>query len=154
MDQFSNALRILNSEEGSSVALNLINVLENYQSLDSHHSKGVPQEFLDSLERVPIEALENKDTADCPICTNRFIDDKYPLLVKLPCNVQQSGKPKGHIFDLECIGPWLKMNSTCPLCRFDILEVDKKRREKIEAELKQLKEEDSEEEEEEWDDYA
>lgn len=144
----------MNTEEGSTLALELMNSLENEP--DNADNKGVSQEFLDSLERVSIDKLPNKETADCPICTNKFIDDKYPLLVKLPCSVQQVNgkKAKGHIFDLECIGPWLKVNSTCPLCRFDVLEVNKKRKEKLEEELRKAKEEDDEDEEEDWDDYG
>jgi hypothetical protein len=36
------------------------------------------------------------------------------LVVVLPCHPQ-------HRFDLECIRPWLKLNSTCPLDRKDLL---------------------------------
>ncbi|KAL9100039.1 MAG: hypothetical protein Q9163_004532 [Psora crenata] len=43
-----------------------------------------------------------------------FIDDEYPLVVRLPCN-------KNHMFDLECIAPWLKLNATCPLDRKDLV---------------------------------
>jgi len=39
--------------------------------------------------------------------------DEYPLVVRLPCD------PK-HIFDLECIAPWLKLHATCPLDRKDL----------------------------------
>jgi hypothetical protein len=58
--------------------------------------------------------------------TNR--EDKYPLVVRLPCH-------KTHLFDLECIQPWLKLHSTlvdnkmnranecsCPLDRKDLLQ--------------------------------
>jgi hypothetical protein len=40
--------------------------------------------------------------------------DEYPLVVKLPCH-------DDHRFDLDCIGPWLKLNSTCPLDRKELL---------------------------------
>lgn len=40
--------------------------------------------------------------------------DEYPLVVRLPCN------PK-HMFDLECIAPWLKLHATCPLDRKDLV---------------------------------
>lgn len=36
--------------------------------------------------------------------------DSHPLVVRLPCH-------KDHLFDLECIQPWLKLNPTCPLDR-------------------------------------
>ena len=39
--------------------------------------------------------------------------DPYPLVVRLPCHPQ-------HKFDLDCIRPWLKLNSTCPLDRKDL----------------------------------
>ena len=68
---------------------------------------------------------------DCPICGNPFLEgmvlsilsgafaltrisDEYPLVVRLPCN-------KNHMFDLECIAPWLKLHATCPLDRKDIV---------------------------------
>ncbi|OAK96373.1 hypothetical protein IQ06DRAFT_319701 [Phaeosphaeriaceae sp. SRC1lsM3a] len=74
--------------------------------------KGVPDSFLDELERVPNKSLKPTDT--CPICVNPFLDDKYPLVVQLPCH-------KDHCFDLDCIRPWLKLNSTCPLDRKELL---------------------------------
>jgi hypothetical protein len=74
--------------------------------------KGVPDSFLDELERVPKSAL--KPTDECPICVNPFLDDQYPLVVQLPCH-------KDHYFDLDCIRPWLKLNSTCPLDRKELL---------------------------------
>lgn len=74
--------------------------------------KGVSQGFLDELERVPNKLL--KPSMDCPICSNPFLDDEYPLVVRLPCN-------KNHMFDLECIAPWLKLHATCPLDRKDLV---------------------------------
>ncbi|KAI9653717.1 MAG: hypothetical protein M1829_001139, partial [Trizodia sp. TS-e1964] len=38
----------------------------------------------------------------------------YPLVVRLPCH-------SSHMFDLECITPWLKLHTTCPLDRKDLL---------------------------------
>ena len=40
-------------------------------------------------------------------------------MVRLPCN-------RAHMFDLECIQPWLKVNPTCPLDRKEF-EVAKKK---------------------------
>ena len=66
--------------------------------------------------------------------------DEYPLVVRLPCNDK-------HMFDLECIQPWLKLNSTCPLDRKDLAEKKK-------APPPPPKKEDEEEEEEYDDMYA
>lgn len=73
--------------------------------------KGVPDSFLDSLERVPKGKL-GEDS--CPICGDKFKEDPYPLVVVLPCHAN-------HKFDFGCIRPWLKLNSTCPLDRKDVL---------------------------------
>lgn len=54
-----------------------------------------------------------KEDQCCPICSNPFLEDKYPLVVRLPCH-------KDHIFDMECIRPWLKLNTTCPMDRKDL----------------------------------
>jgi hypothetical protein len=56
--------------------------------------------------------------------------DEYPLVVRLPCH-------KDHLFDLECISPWLKVNPTCPLDRQRVV----KDKQKVE-----IKKEDDEEE--------
>lgn len=40
--------------------------------------------------------------------------DSHPLVVRLPCH-------KDHIFDLECIQPWIKLNATCPLDRKSLI---------------------------------
>lgn len=101
---------------------------------ESVESKGVDDSFLDRLERVNVKTLKEDDT--CPICTNDYKSDEHPLVVELPCNSK-------HRFDLECIGPWLKINKTCPLCRTDVTV----RKNKVELV-------DSEEEEEGWDMYA
>jgi hypothetical protein len=44
--------------------------------------------------------------------------DPYPLVVALPCHPD-------HMFDYECILPWLKLNPTCPLDRKNLVEKKK-----------------------------
>ena len=79
--------------------------------------QGVPDEFVTGLDRIPKTKL--KKDGECPICGNLFLEDKFPLVVELPCGGR-------HAFDLECIEPWLKLNPTCPMDR----EVVWKRKEK------------------------
>lgn len=86
------------------------------------------------LDRVPRTSL--KETQTCPICNNPFLEDEYPLVVRLPCH-------STHLFDLECIRPWLRLRGTCPLDRTDFA---KQEREKAEARRKKPVEDD-----EEWD---
>ncbi len=72
---------------------------------------GVSQAYLDALDRVPRRRLGADET--CPICVERYLDDPYALVVELPCHAS-------HRFDLECVGPWLLANGSCPLCRTDL----------------------------------
>ncbi|PWY64089.1 hypothetical protein BO83DRAFT_346567 [Aspergillus eucalypticola CBS 122712] len=97
--------------------------------------EGASEEFCDMLDRVPRTALNSSQV--CPICNNPFLEDQYPLVVRLPCHPT-------HLFDLECVRPWLRLRGTCPLDRTDFA---KQEREKVEARRK-LAEEDEEEE---WD---
>lgn len=145
---FNRALRTINQDEGSEVLQEIIASLERVGD-KFRPDAGVSQEFLDSLERVDVSLLPAN--ADCPICTNRFADAQYPLVVKLPCHVK--GR-REHVFDMDCIAPWLKMHSSCPLCRFDVRDADSVRRERLARELARAKDEDDEEEEEDWDMYG
>ena len=72
--------------------------------------RGVSDDFVGQLERVPKKNLKN-DMA-CPICRIAYLDDEYPLVVQLPCHAN-------HKYDLECITPWLKTQGSCPECRKD-----------------------------------
>ena len=102
--------------------------------------KGVDEEYIAALERVSIKKV--KRDAECPICGNEFVDDTHPLLVRLPCH-------PSHIFDLECVRPWLLLNGTCPLDRVDLAKRERDRKQKHLEEIK--KKAAPEDDEEEWD---
>lgn len=110
-DQYLTLLQSADNPQNSEFLNHLIEELQ--QAIDSPPEKvaGVPQSYLDSLDRVPKKALKKTDT--CPICGDAFLDDPYPLVVELPCH-------KTHRFDLDCVGPWLRLNGTCPLDRKDL----------------------------------
>ena len=74
--------------------------------------RGVSADFVDSLDRVDKKTLAKSPEDTCPICAETFLDDEYPLVVRLPCH-------RSHRFDLECIQPWLRSQGTCPLCKAD-----------------------------------
>lgn len=61
--------------------------------------------------------------------------DPYPLVVRLPCHPE-------HWFDLQCIQPWLALQTTCPLDRVDLMKKAKPAPPVVE-----------DDEEEEWDEY-
>ncbi|KMP01233.1 hypothetical protein CIHG_01522 [Coccidioides immitis H538.4] len=90
--------------------------------------EGVSEVFVDALDRVPASSL--KPSQSCPICNNSFLDDPYPLVVRLPCHTS-------HLFDLECVRPWLRLRGTCPLDRVDFGQKERdKERERIERMMK------------------
>lgn len=115
------------SEDARNIAFltSLITDLE--PLIDSPPTKvaGVPASYLDELERVDKRTLKKDDT--CPICNEKFLDDEYPLVVVLPCH-------STHRFDLECVGPWLRLQGTCPLDRKRLVKEKSVVVEKVESE--------------------
>ncbi|XP_010688136.2 E3 ubiquitin-protein ligase At1g63170 [Beta vulgaris subsp. vulgaris] len=55
-------------------------------------------------------AISGED-AVCCICLSSYMDDDE--LRELPCS---------HFFHSECVDKWLKINATCPLCKYEITE--------------------------------
>lgn len=111
-DQYTTLLTTTSSPQTSSLLSTLTEALESQIHDPPTTVEGVPQSYLDELERVPKKALGKDDT--CPICAERFLDDQWPLVVELPCH-------RTHRFDLECVGPWLRLNGTCPLDRKSLI---------------------------------
>lgn len=84
--------------------------------------QGLPKEMIEKVKRMKM----GKSGQDCSVCSEGFRKGKSPLktaffpnnflgekIRKLPCK---------HIFHDKCIMPWLEKNSTCPNCRFNLLE--------------------------------
>lgn len=111
-DQFAALLPTAPTEENSELLESLMRFVEEQIEHPPEKPAGVPQSYLDALDRVPKKDLKKTDS--CPICAEVFLDDPYPLVVQLPCH-------PSHIFDLECVGPWLRLQGTCPLDRKNLL---------------------------------
>lgn len=58
------------------------------------------------------EADDPRPQGECCCCTEEF--DAEHQIVKTPC---------GHYYHKACLGDWLKLARTCPICRCDIDEV-------------------------------
>jgi hypothetical protein len=110
-DQFLTLLQNSDNPDHGAFLESLINSVQSQIEDPPEKVAGVPQSYLDELERVPKKQLKKSDV--CPICAEKFLDDEYPLVVQLPCH-------KTHRFDLECVGPWLRLQGTCPLDRKDL----------------------------------
>ncbi|KIW14714.1 hypothetical protein PV08_07498 [Exophiala spinifera] len=129
-----------NDNADSDLLSNLIDSLMGSAEHPPREVKGVDEEYIAALERVNIKKV--KKDADCPICGNPFTEDPHPLLVRLPCHPT-------HIFDLECVRPWLLLNGTCPLDRADLAQRERDRKQKLLDDIK--KNAAPEDDEEEWD---
>ncbi|KAL1997522.1 hypothetical protein VTN49DRAFT_53 [Thermomyces lanuginosus] len=139
---------ITGSEEegGQSLIDRMIEALLQGAEAPPREIEGVDEEFCDALERVPRSSLNKSQS--CPICGNPFLDDPYPLVVRLPCH-------STHLFDLECVRPWLRLRGTCPLDRTDFGKIQRGKREERRKAAEKRREAryngDGDEEEEEWD---
>lgn len=129
-----------NENADSNLLDDMIQTLMSSAERPPTEAKGVDEEYIAGLERVNIKKV--KKDAECPICGNEFVEDPHPLLVRLPCH-------PSHIFDMECVRPWLLLNGTCPLDRADLAKQVRERRKKQLEEIK--KNALPEDEEEEWD---
>ncbi|KAL9110483.1 MAG: hypothetical protein Q9227_005027 [Pyrenula ochraceoflavens] len=139
IEAFSEMRNHNDSPDGQVLLDQMINALIPDMESPPTTLRGVDEAYITDLDRVNIKRMP-KD-AECPICGNAFTDDPHPLLVRLPCH-------KDHIFDLECIRPWLLTNGTCPLDRADLGARERERKKKREEEIKKAAEADDEEE---WD---
>jgi E3 ubiquitin-protein ligase RNF115/126 len=89
----------------------------------------VPEDKIDSLPHTKYSSTEcerprsfvlwaalifpsaaNTLTKDCAVCKDDFEEEQE--IITLPCR---------HAFHDECIVPWLKVNGTCPVCRFELV---------------------------------
>ncbi|GMH18936.1 hypothetical protein Nepgr_020777 [Nepenthes gracilis] len=55
------------------------------------------------------ERTVSREDAVCCICLERYADEDE--LKELPCS---------HFFHSDCVDRWLKINASCPLCKFEI----------------------------------
>lgn len=65
---------------------------------------------IDKFNFLNIFVLTFFSVQECCICLSSYEDGAE--LHALPCN---------HHFHCTCIVKWLKMNATCPLCKYNIL---------------------------------
>mmetsp|Transcript_69891 Transcript_69891/g.198065 ORF Transcript_69891/g.198065 Transcript_69891/m.198065 type:complete len:286 (-) Transcript_69891:223-1080(-) len=76
-----------------------------------------PEDLIERLATVPFDAGRFVDDgapgshpAACPVCLEAFSAER-----------SISGTPCGHCFHTDCLGGWLRVARTCPLCREDLV---------------------------------
>lgn len=77
------------------------------------HSERVRKAIEESIRIV--DWADEMDGEDCPICLNELKENEE--IAEIKCK---------HLFHCTCLKEWIKLNQTCPSCRyhiFDSLEV-------------------------------
>jgi hypothetical protein len=79
-----------------------------------------PQDIIERLPTLRYDADRFSDDAPsgypkaCPVCLDAFGEDR-PI----------TGTPCGHAFHTHCLGGWLQVARSCPLCRMDVTELQR-----------------------------
>ncbi|RGB43914.1 hypothetical protein C1646_737618 [Rhizophagus diaphanus] len=85
------------------------------QLMEQQAGRQAPPPATDEIiENLPKSKITKKQVVEeqlgCPVCKDEFQIDEEA--VYLPCT---------HTFHYDCIKPWLKMNGTCPVCRYSLI---------------------------------
>ena len=73
---------------------------------NQHGTPPTEQSVIDSLPVSKWGEHNKEEEKACAVCQDEFVSDD--TFIRLPCK---------HIYHKDCIIPWLKMHSTCPVCR-------------------------------------
>uniref|UniRef100_A0A0V0HZ86 RING-type E3 ubiquitin transferase n=1 Tax=Solanum chacoense TaxID=4108 RepID=A0A0V0HZ86_SOLCH len=75
------------------------------------HNNSASRSAVAALELLQITSsmLENDPDIPCAVCKDQFLLDMQVKM--LPCK---------HMYHSDCILPWLEMNNSCPVCRFQL----------------------------------
>lgn len=71
---------------------------------------GAPPAARAVVERLQVIAVRGEEAAqDCAVCKDGIAQGE--LATRLPC---------GHFYHGACIGPWLEIRNSCPVCRYEL----------------------------------
>jgi hypothetical protein len=71
---------------------------------------GAPPASRASVERLPVVIVGGEEAAHgCAVCKDGITQGE--LATRLPC---------GHFYHGACIGPWLAIRNSCPVCRYEL----------------------------------
>ena len=84
---------------------------------DKARSSAGVMTFIGASDNIPERPLYEED-AECCICLSPYEDGAE--LREIPCS---------HHFHSVCINKWLRINATCPLCKYNIIHGNRRREE-------------------------
>ncbi|KAI4971215.1 hypothetical protein ZWY2020_002129 [Hordeum vulgare] len=71
---------------------------------------GAPPAARAVVERLQVVAISGKEAAQgCAVCKDGIVQGE--LATRLPC---------AHVYHGACIGPWLAIRNSCPVCRYEL----------------------------------
>lgn len=93
--------------DGSASFERLLNELFEQAMASSGGPAGPPGLSEEQFALLPRRKVAMEDSSSCAICQDAFKVDMESVVV-LPCS---------HVYHEDCIGPWVKRISSCPICR-------------------------------------
>ncbi|KAF7263121.1 hypothetical protein GWI33_003594, partial [Rhynchophorus ferrugineus] len=79
-------------------------------SFSEERQTGLPRELLQKLDNERYKVNDEEEVSSCVICLECY--KRLQKLIIFPC---------GHRFHKACGERWLKTNTTCPVCRDDVV---------------------------------
>ncbi|KAK5673474.1 E3 ubiquitin-protein ligase Praja-2 [Batrachochytrium dendrobatidis] len=80
------------------------------QHAQSHHPPAASNDIIKNLPHKPFDKATFPED-ECCVCQEGYKHDE--ITIELPCK---------HVFHPLCITSWLKLNGTCPVCRYSLVD--------------------------------
>lgn len=106
----SQHLDMFNHDADSFFRVSLRTLYETLMEFMQEKNGPTPHSILQALPTFKVTLAQIAANAPCAICFAEYEQEED--LIKLPCN---------HDYHKDCIQNWLKIKSTCPTCRLDIV---------------------------------
>ena len=71
------------------------------------------KELIENSELIIYNSVDISDEVMCSICRVNFVNND--IIRKLQC---------GHLFHHNCVDNWFKNHTTCPVCRYSLIQID------------------------------